>query len=178
MRWRISIVAALALFAAAACDADLPTMAEDEAEVSAPGFKVVQNERVPWTWRQQNACTGEWMSGEILMRTKVQEHVDGAGVYHYRLSLNGTGGKMVGETTGVVCRLNGPWSQSFKVEPGAMFPIQYSFKWVIVYACPGPNNDIRSHSTVVIRANANHELTVWKESERSECLGPNEGGPI
>ena len=85
---------------------------------------------------------------------------------------------MVGETTGVVCRVNGPFAESFKFEPGAMVPIQYSFKWVIVYACPGPNNDIRSHSTWIIRANANYELTVWKESERSECLGPNEGGPI
>lgn len=177
MRLRIPVVTVLALFVAVSCDQSLPTAAPDEAEVTAPDLKVVQNSKEVWSWRVENTCTDEWLSGEFRMHVLETLTVDKAGKVHTNFHLSPLGSKFVGETTGMVCNGNGPFRVKWKWGADGL-PLQYTQMQTHFFVCPGPDNDIKVHALWHIRVNANGDVTVYIDEARSECLGNEGGGPI
>lgn len=177
MRWRIPMIAVLAVFVAVSCDQSLPTAAPDEAEVSAPGFKVVENSSDVWAWRVENTCTDEWMSGEFRMHILETRTEDKAGKLHTDFHMHALGSKLVGERTGIVCTGNGPFRESWKWGADDL-PLQFTRMHTYFFVCPGPDNDIKAHLLWNIRVNGNGDVTVWREVSRAECLGDGGGGPI
>ena len=176
MRWRIPMVAVLSLFVAVSCDQNLPTAAPDEAEVSAPGFKVVQNERVDWSWDPVlNTCTGEMMTLEGRMHIVVKETIDSSGGVHLKTQYQPMGMKAT-TPSGMVCQVNGTLHDNYNFRPneqGQFFwPQTYTKTVQWLWICPGPHNNAVAFYKWHVTVNANRELTVYAESLRSECLDP------
>jgi hypothetical protein len=167
-------VAVLALFVAVSCDQSLPTAAPDEAEVTAPGFKVVQNDKVPFAWSEFNTCTGEWMDVEGRMHFVVRETFDSAGGVHQKFQMQSMGMKAVGRTTGMICQANGPTHDNWNFKPDAgpleYWPQTYSSSQRYLWICPGPRNDAKGYHHFHVTVNANREATAWVENDRVECL--------
>jgi hypothetical protein len=176
MRWRISMVAALALFAAAACDADLPTMAEDEAELTPPSFKVVQNDKVDWLWPPVlNTCTGEYMTIEGRMHIVVKQTYDSSGGMHFKGQWQTMGMKAT-TPSGMVCQVNGPHHDNFNARPNEhdffSWPQTYTQTVQWLWICPGPHNDGKAFYKFHVTVDANGQAHAFAETLRSECLEP------
>ena len=170
MSLQIPVVAVLALFVAVSCDQSLPTAAPDEAEITEANFKVIQNDKVPFTWTEWNACTNEFMDTAGRMHFVVHETYDQAGGLHTKFHMQPMRMKAVGRTTGMVCQGNGPTEETFRFGPGEELPFQYTYRQQYMWICPGPGNNATAHSEWRVRVNANGEITVWVENARSECL--------
>lgn len=169
MSLRIPIVVVVALFVAVSCDQNLPTAAPDEAEVTAPGFKVVQNTKDVWTWWQENACTGEMMYAEFRMHVVVHETVDASGGVHTLFHLNPMNMKAVGQETGMVCTGGGPYKEQMRFRADGEFAL-YKVSNRYHFVCPGPGNDVVAYTDWAFHTNAHNELTAYVERSRTECM--------
>ena len=176
MRWRIPILVLLGVFLATSCDGNLPTAAQEGTEVAAPGFQVVQNEKLAWTWPPVlNTCTGEYMILEGTMHLLVKETYDRNGRLHLKWQVNPMGMKAT-TASGMVCNVNGPYHDNWNLLPvgGDMYvwPQTYTKTVQWLWICPGPHNDGKAFYKFHVTVDANGGAHAFAETLRSECVEP------
>ena len=164
MRWRIPLVAVLALFVAASCD-QAPT-ALDQTEASTPSLQVITNEWIEYPW-VADVC-GETV--DAWLRTKIHEAetVAASGNYMFKLTYL-VKGTAVGRTTGYTYVWNDTWRVLH--ETGGPLGYPYSFvttdNWNIIGKGQAPN--FTEKVTAKFTINANGDVTADHVNFHSVC---------